>query len=88
MRCQHYIARANCDAHTGANLGIRQRHFQLQVIRTNAAQHCDRSADRRPDAPYPRNRRCALMFHFGGMPHKLALASMKRFAENVAPAFR
>jgi alkanesulfonate monooxygenase SsuD/methylene tetrahydromethanopterin reductase-like flavin-dependent oxidoreductase (luciferase family) len=31
--------------------------------------------------------RLALMFYFGGMPHELALASMRRFASEVAPAF-
>jgi len=31
--------------------------------------------------------RLALMFHFGGMPQPLALASMRRFASEVAPAF-
>jgi alkanesulfonate monooxygenase SsuD/methylene tetrahydromethanopterin reductase-like flavin-dependent oxidoreductase (luciferase family) len=31
--------------------------------------------------------RLALMFHFGGMPQELALASMRRFASEVAPAF-
>jgi alkanesulfonate monooxygenase SsuD/methylene tetrahydromethanopterin reductase-like flavin-dependent oxidoreductase (luciferase family) len=31
--------------------------------------------------------RLALMFHFGGMPQELALASIRRFASEVAPAF-
>lgn len=31
--------------------------------------------------------RLALMFHFGGMPQELALASMRRFARDVAPEF-
>lgn len=31
--------------------------------------------------------RLALMFHFGGMPQELALASMRRFAREVAPEF-
>lgn len=32
--------------------------------------------------------RLALMFHFGGMPQDLVLASMRRFAAEVAPAFQ
>ncbi len=31
--------------------------------------------------------RLALMFHFGGMPQELAIASMRRFAKDVAPSF-
>jgi len=31
--------------------------------------------------------RLGLVFHFGGMPQELVLASMRRFASEVAPEF-
>jgi alkanesulfonate monooxygenase SsuD/methylene tetrahydromethanopterin reductase-like flavin-dependent oxidoreductase (luciferase family) len=44
--------------------------------------HVRRIIDELPDVT-----RLALMFHFGGMPQELALASMRRFARDVAPEF-